>query len=124
MIDRRSHMGALAVSTAGLQLAVSFGSDPERLFAYGLAVALGLAIYAQGERHLVPGSVFGNVLLGYAGGTVLGLAVATSLLSWLLSIPADFALWRTGLVMWGSWAGVGTAVLASFFAAGLLALLR
>lgn len=124
MIDHRTHLATLAVSTAGLQLAASFGSEPERLLAYGLAVALGVAIYAQGEHHLVPGSVFGNVLLGYAAGTVLGLVVATSLLSWLLSIPADFALWRTGLVMWGSWAGVGTAVLASFFTAGLLAVLR
>lgn len=124
MIDRRGHLAMLAVAVAGLQIAVSFGSDIERLVAYGLAVVLGAAIYLQGDRHLVPGSVFGNVLLGYAAGTVLGLAVAAGLLSWVLSVPADFALWRTGILMWGSWAGVGSSVLSSFFVVGLLAMLR
>lgn len=124
MIGRRGHLAALAVAIAGLQLAVSFGSDLERLVAYGLAAALGVAIYAQGEHHLVTGSVFGNVLIGYAVGTVVSLVVAGSLLSWLLSFPVDIALWRTGILMWGSWAGVGSAVLSAFFVIGTLAMLR
>lgn len=124
MIERRGHLAALAVAVASLELAVSFGGDFERLLAYGLAAALGVAIYVQGERHLVSGSVFGNVLVGYAAGTVIGLVVSASLLSWLLSIPADLALWRTGILMWGSWAGVGSAVLSAFFVVGLLAMLQ
>jgi hypothetical protein len=124
VIERRGHLAALAVAVAGLELAVSFGGDLERLLAYALAAALGVAIYVQGERHVVSGSVFGNVLVGYAVGTVLGLVVSAGLLSWLLSIPADFALWRTGILMWGSWAGVGSAILSAFFVVGLLAMLR
>ena len=124
MIGRRGHLVALAAAIAALQLAASFGNEPEGLLAYGLAAALGAAIYSQGERHLVSGSVFGNLLLGYAAGTVLGVAVAAGLLSWLLSIPADLALWRTGILMWSSWAGIGSALLSAFFVVGLLSMLR
>lgn len=124
MRSRSFHLSALGLSIAGLELAAAFGTDLEGILAYALAAALGLAVYVQGERHLVTGSVFGNVLLGYAAGTVLGLITAAGLLAWVLSIPLDFALWRSGVVMWGAWAGVGSAVLSAYFVAGLFAMLR
>lgn len=124
MRSRSSHLSALGLSVASLELAAAFGTDLESMLAYGLAAALGVAIYLQGERHLVVGSVFGNVLLGYAAGTVLGLLVASGLLAWVLSIPFDFALWRTGMVMWGAWAGVGSSVLSAYFVTGLFAMLQ
>ena len=124
MIGRRAHLVAFAVGVAGLELAASLGGDLEGLVAYGLAAGLGVVVYVQAERYLVPGSVFGNVLVGYVGGTILGLGVAGGLVSWVLALPLDFALWRAAILMWGSWAGIGATVLSTFFLFGLVATLR
>lgn len=124
MRRRLTHLVALTVAICGISLAAAFGDQWQQIGAYGLAIALGVLVYIQGERHLVPGTSFGTVLQGYAAGIMGSLLIGTGLLSWLLSIPVDFALWRTGLLMWGSWLGIGAAILATFFVYGSLAVLR
>lgn len=124
MNARWSHVLALAVAFAGVELAMAFGDATETTAAYVLAAGLGVVVFAQGESNLVQGSVFGNVLLGFVAGTAVALFVGTSMFAWYLSVPFDLAIWRMGLLMWGSWAGVGVTVLSAFFLVGLLATLR
>lgn len=124
MIARRVYLIAFTLAVAGLELTAAFGASWQQPIALAVGAVLGVIVYHQGEKGLVEGSVFGNIMIGFAAGTALGLGIGTGLLVWLLSIPADYALWRTGLLMWGAWSGVGFSLLASFFIVGLVAAIR
>lgn len=120
MLSRTVHRVALAVGVGGAEFAAAFGPSPWPPVAYLLAGALGGVLYLQGDWRSVDGGVFPNTIIGYAGGTALSLAVAGGQLSWLLGVPPDFALWRSGIVMWDAWAGVGVALLSVYFVVGVV----
>lgn len=123
MLQQWQHVAGLGLAIAGTAFAAAFGAGPAAPVAYALAVALGGILYFQGDRVAALGNLTGNILVGYLLGIVVSLAIATSLLVWLLNVPPDYATWQIGLMMWDSWAGIGAAVLSGFFVAGLLALL-
>lgn len=124
MLQRWQHVGGLVAATTGTVFTASFGGSVGVVVGYSLAVALGSVLYLQGDTYTTVGPVSGNVLLGYLGGVVLSLAIATGLLVWFFNAPVDFAAWQMGLLLWDSWAGVGVAVLSGFFLAGLAAMLN
>ena len=123
MLKQWQHVAGLTVAIAGTSFAASFGAESAVWVAYALAAVLGAVVYLQGDRYATDGTVTGNVLVAYLGGVVLSLAVATGLLALMLNVPPDFGAWQMGLMMWDSWAGIGTAVLSGFFVAGLGTLL-
>lgn len=124
MLQRWQHVAGLVLSIAAMAFAASFSGRLPVALVYVLAVALGVVLYRQGDRAATAGTVTGNVLVGYVGGIVLSLTLATGLLAWLLNVPVDFGLWQVALMMWDSWAGIGVAVLSGFFVAGFGALLN
>lgn len=123
MLRRWQHVSGLSVAICGMVFASSFGGEFAVVVSYGLAVALGVVVYVQGDRYATAGTVTGNVLIGYLAGVVLSLGLATSLVVWLLNVPADVGVWQMGLMMWDTWAGIGVAVLSGFFLTGFTALL-
>lgn len=118
-LSRRLHRAGVAVGVGGTELAATLGGTPTQVVAYAAAAVLGGVLYLQGDRRVVGGRVFPTLIVGFAAGTALSLLVAAGLLTWLLGAPWDFALWRMGVLMWGSWAGVAFAVVSSYFAVGV-----
>ena len=123
MLKQWQHVAGLVVAVAGTSFSASFGGETAVYVSYGVAAVLGAVVYAQADRRATAGNVTGNVLVAYLGGVILSLAVATGLIVFLLNVPVDFGAWQIGLMMWDSWAGIGTALLSGFFVAGLAAML-
>lgn len=123
MLQQWQHVAGLALAVGGGSFAASFGGSATGIAAYAIAIAIGIVVYVQGDRSATAATVTGNLLLGYLGGVVLSLAVATGLFVWFLNLPVDFAAWQMGLRLWESWAGIGAAVLSGFFLSGFSALL-
>lgn len=123
MLRQWQHVAGLVLAIAGTTFAAAFGGETAVVVAYALAAVLGVIVYVQGDRYATAGTVTGNVLVAYLLGVVLSLALATGLLVFLLNVPVDFGAWQIGLMMWDSWAGIGTAVLSGFFLAGLAGML-
>lgn len=122
MLTQWQHVTGLGLAFAGTAFAASFGGEAAVILSYGLAAALGVVVYVQGDRYATAGTVTGNVLIGYLVGVLVSLGVATGLIFWLLNVPPDFGAWQMGLMMWDSWAGLGAAVLSGFFLTGFSAL--
>lgn len=123
MLSRPAHVGGFAVAVVGMALGAEFGDEAVVALAYGLAVALGVVLYLQGDSYATSGSTFGNALVGYLAGIASSLVLATALLMWFVGAPWDLGAWQLGLQLWDSWAGVGVAMLSGFFVTGLLGLL-
>lgn len=123
MLKQWQHVAGLSLAFAGTAIAASFGGSETGIAAYAIAIAMGVVVYVQGDRSATAATVTGNLLLGYLGGVVLSLAVATALFVWFLNMPVDFAAWQMGLRLWESWAGTGAAVLSGFFLSGISTLL-
>ena len=121
MLGRWQHVGGLVLAVSGTAFTASFGGETAVYVAYALAAVLGLVLYLQGDRYTTAGNHAGNVLVGYVVGVLLSFALATGLIVWLLNVPVDLGAWQVGLMMWDSWAGIGTAILSGFFVGGLAA---
>lgn len=119
MLSGPVHRVAIAVAVGGTQLAATFGPTWVQAVAYVLAGLLGGLLYLQGDRRVVDGRVFPALTVGYGVGTVLSLLVGAGLLIWLLAVPWDLALWRTGILMWGSWAGIAFTLVSAYFVVGV-----
>lgn len=119
VLARPVHRAGVAIGVGGAEVAATFGTTRLQVAAYVVATLLGGVLYLQGDRRVVGGRVFPTLLLGFAAGTALSLLVAWGLLTWLLGAPWDLALWRTGVLMWGAWAGVAFAVVSAYFTVGL-----
>lgn len=122
-LPRWEHVGGLVAATAGTVFATAFGGAAGVVAGYSLAVALGAVLYRQSDTYATVGPVSGNVLVGYLGGIGLSVAVTAGLFVHFYDAPVDYAAWQSGLLLWDSWAGVGVALLAGFFVAGLAAML-
>lgn len=123
MLKQWQHVAGLTAAIGGTVIASTFGGDVVVIVSYVLAAALGVVVYVQGDRYATAGTVTGNILIGYLGGVILSLALATGLVVWFLNVPPDYGAWQMGLMMWDSWAGIGAAVLSAFFLTGFTALL-
>lgn len=119
VLSRPAHRAGVAVGVGGTELAATFGGTRLQVVAYAAALLLGGLLYLQGDRRVVGGRVFPTLLLGFAAGTAVALGVGAGLLIWQLGAPWALALWRTGVRMWGSWAGVATAVVSAYFVVGM-----
>lgn len=122
MLKRWQHVVGLTLAVMGATFTASFGGETAVYVAYALAAGLGVVLYIQGDRYTTAGNLTGNVLIGFLVGVLLSLTLGTGLLVWLLNVPPDFGAWQIGLMMWDSWAGIGTAVLSGFFIGGLAGL--
>lgn len=112
------HRVTVALAVGGTQVAATFGARSVQVVAYLLAGLLGALLYLQGDRRVVGTEVFPTLIVGYAVGTAVSLLVGTGLLMWSLGAPWDLALWRIGILMWGSWAGIAFMLVSAYFVVG------
>lgn len=123
MVPTSLHVAGIAFVVATTVFAASFGQGWQVAAAYGLAVALGVALYRQAAERVVR-SAWGNLVVGFLLGFGASLALGTALTEWYVDLPVDLVLWQLGLLTWDTWLGIGGVVLATMFVMGLFDAVR
>jgi hypothetical protein len=120
---RWSYVVLLGLALASVEFAAAYGPLWGSYAAYGIALALGVVVYYQGEARVTPGPIFANAIGAVSVGVVVSLVVGTAMHVFFLGAPWDFTLWRVALTLWPAWAGIGCAFVSAFFLTGLWAAL-
>lgn len=120
MYPRPLYVAVLSLGIAGLQFAASFNQGWLFAVTFALALVLGAVVFYQGERRVVAGPIFSNLILAICLGTAASTLVVGGLLTLILGIPWDYALWQGGLLVWEVALGIDFTLVTGFFVVGVV----